>query len=88
MPLHPRVPTSMDLDLAVQQKNHPVLLEAEQETEEEEEDDEDSMLLYPPAVPNLKEEIPGSEVTPHEGNLTETDEDSTDTEEDDFSKSS
>ena len=31
MPLHPRVPTSMDLDLAVQKQDHPILLEVEQE---------------------------------------------------------
>lgn len=35
MPLNPRVPTSMDLDLAVQRKNHPILYEEQEEVEEE-----------------------------------------------------
>lgn len=72
MPLNPRIPTSMDLDLAVQQKNHPVLLEEQEEVEEV-----DFML---PLVPNV-------EVDPCDGTPTESD-DSTDSAEDDFCKSS
>lgn len=33
MPLHPHIPTSMDLDLAVNQQNHPVLQEEGNEEE-------------------------------------------------------
>lgn len=45
MPLHPHIPTSVDLDLAVQRENHPVLLEEE---EKEECDYDDFMLSHLP----------------------------------------
>lgn len=75
MPLNPRVPTSMDLDLAVQKQDHPVLQEEVQEEDGEEVD----------FVPQLPFE---AEVQPFEENLLESDEDSTDAEEDFFAKSS
>ena len=73
MPLNPRVPTTMDLDLAVQKQNHPVL------REDQEEDGEEVDF-----VPQLPFE---AEVQPFEQN-TESDEESTDAEEDFFAKSS
>lgn len=48
MSLNPRVPTSMDLDLAVQQ-NHPVLREEGQEEEEV-----DTLL----PLPSVQEDLP------------------------------
>ena len=77
MPLNPHIPISMDLDLAVQQKNHPILLE-EQEGEEE----VDYVL---PLLPDEKEETLAEQVV--DPSYSQSD-DSTDSSEDEFGKSS
>ena len=85
MPLHPRVPTSMDLDLAVQRENHPVLRE-EEEREEYDYDDNFMLPHLPAAVPEKEEEEdePVETMTPEESG-----EDITESEDDDaFAKSS
>lgn len=80
MPLNPRIPTSMDLDLAVQKENHPVLLEEEEEVEEV-----DFML---PLVTNVDDPLP-EEVDPCEEEESPPEsEESTDSSGDDFCKSS
>ena len=83
MPLHPRIPTSVDLDLAVQRKNHPILIEETEDGEEE----VDFMLPHLPPLPDSEEKSSESEPDVHEENSSESEE-STDMEEDDFAKSS
>ncbi len=85
MPLHPQVPTSIDLDLAVQRENHPVLLEEE---EKEECDYDDFMLPHLPlTVP--ERELPEKEEDSLEKiPVEESEEDTTESDDDDFAKSS
>lgn len=71
----------MDLDLAVQKQNHPVLQEEGQEEEEDEVD------FVPPHLSSVQEHLPESEAQPLE-ETPESNEESTDTEEDVFAKSS
>lgn len=87
MPLHPPVPTSMDLDLAVHKKDHPVLMEVDQE--EFEEEDEEVFPHLPPGNDSTND-TSGDDIDgdPYEEKPPESGEQSTDTEEDDFAKSS
>lgn len=84
MPLHPIVPTSMDLDLAVQRENHPVLLEEE----EKEEYDYDEFMLPHLTPPAPEKEDPEKEEELLEEIMAEESEDTTESEEDVFAQSS
>lgn len=77
MPLNPHIPTSMDLDLAVQQKNHPILLEEQEDVEE--------VDHVPPLLPAEEKEILAEQVAQQSDSQSD---DSTDSSEDEFGKSS
>lgn len=92
MPLHPQVPTSMDLDLAVEQSNHPIL--------EKEEVEEGGFDMYDFGMPSLLENDIGvdseeisttgdSSCDKNDSSLTEeSDETTSDLDDDFFAKSS
>ena len=88
MPLHPHIPTTMDLDLAVQRENHPVLLEEEEEKEGSDYDDFMlSHLPLPTPVKEVVEKVEEPEEPEEEIPAMISEEDTTESD-DDFAKSS